>query len=321
MKVHPILSLLGIDHISPSHIQAWNQSPAAWACRYLFGIKTTTTVNMQIGKLVEDLILKSQMHGIHFDDVTTPHRDGLSDKELEKATYMAFHGCAKLSTYLAENNDSIIGTQMKIEASNYSHGDPLPAPLIGFADAVTKKGAIIEIKTAGRAPAGDEPTRPHLQQLSTYVMNSFYDVGLQGGYVKLFTPRPRGLILYCLTRKEKPTIMRELHIFEPDKDSAELGSMMHDAFQCYMDFEADIGRYHNFLDLFENAARKISGDSNVHYLEHTPQQQRRIVKDICAVLPVDFGHFRMSDYSPNDVFQMFRTGEVSEDLKTDEATI
>ena len=327
MYIHPVLRLMGIKHISVSHIQAWNASPAAWACRYLFDIKQPASESMNRGKLVENMILDSLLINVDFDD--SKHDDlksTLSEKNLKTALYMAENGRDALDKFINDRDCLIRTTQLKLSREYLHLGDEqLPARMLGFADALLSDGCFVEIKTTSRAPTGDEPSLPHLQQLSSYICTAYIErsISAVNSYVTKFAPYPSGMIMYCLSRKENPIIMREMtHDAGGLKDVLANGT--YNAYWIDQSFEQVVLRYRNFLDLFLPVCSRISDYSdgkryseydlfNEDFGQPTEEQQKILRQEICRVIPIDFEHYRMSGLSPSHVREMFDSGICDED--------
>ena len=250
-NIHPVLEKLGINHISVSHIHAWNASPGAWAARYLHGISSPPSDAMRVGTVVEKAILEAI-------EKNRPCRIVVNDDPVfyarneNKISHMVDNGARELNQYLYEARDHLaIGkAQQKVEFTN-SH---LPAPMVGYIDHQTRRGRIIEIKTTSRAPANNDPAALHMQQIA------FYAQALKEGAV----------IMYCLTRKQDPVILREY-----------LAPELKEHYHAFMRM---VQNYTRFLDLFD-----MDCDAD------------ELKSRICGMLPIDWEHFRMSGLNRAEV--------------------
>ena len=290
-----VLKQLGIEHISVSHVQAWQASQAAWAARYLYKMDQPVSAAMNIGKVVEEVLLDMiiEQHEYMEDSIKWENATSdMDDKDIAKAAHMIKNGHSALVTYLDDNETFIVpeSLQYKVAKNVCPYSEYLPC--IGYIDAMTIDGTIIEIKTTSRAPTNDAPKPAHLQQLAFYVSSMVYAREEQDEN-RLCTPaelllpnNPKGVILYCLARKTGPTILREYSWTDPDLLADDLERHYETFYNLCSTYDYWLSRFQNEVDLQLRAAPNGADQRN-------NEAVRRIIS---RAIPIDYDNFRVSGY-------------------------
>ena len=295
-----VLKQLGIQHISVSHVQAWQASQAAWAARYLYEMDQPISDAMIVGKVVEEVLLDMiiEQHEYMEDSIKWENAtSGMADKDIAKAAHMIKYGHSALVTYLDDNETFIVPQSLQFKVAKHVCPYSEYLPCIGYIDAMTIDGTIIEIKTTSRAPTNDDPKPAHMQQLAFYVSSMVYTRGKQDE-LSLRTPaelllpsNPKGVILYCLARKASPTILREYKWRDQNElYQDDLESHYEKFYNLCSTFDYWLNRFKNEVDLLTRAA----SDTDQRY----SAKVRRIIS---RSIPIDYDNFRVSGYMPSEL--------------------
>lgn len=155
----------GIQHLSPSSLNCWRESPGVWALRYLANIRDDGEAAMWRGSAVENG-WAALLHG----------------KSLEEATDMAHqafdqNAAGEIADEISAERDMIapmleqcikwkapsdlLASQIKIE-----HWlDDVPVPVIGYVD-FAFDGIDVDLKTTKACPSSPRPN--HARQVALY---------------------------------------------------------------------------------------------------------------------------------------------------------
>lgn len=164
----------GLKHTSPSQINMWEESPAAWAASYLYGRKFSFGVAAQIGVLTESVVASVLSESSTFDAAleyakTTFNKNNALNpnvKDLERVNdigVMATQAIEALKQY--GRPDFTLNGQHKIEI--ICKGDGWELPVIGYIDFLyPSHGLIVDLKTTMRMPS--TMSGAHLRQGAIY---------------------------------------------------------------------------------------------------------------------------------------------------------
>lgn len=166
-----------LDHTSASQINMWEESPAAWVARYLFGKKFKFGVAAQIGVLTEKVVenvLFGMSHGealqLAYKEFDRSNALNTNEKELARKSdieHMSTMALEVLAPYgEPEMMQDINGrSQQRIELK--CNGPDWELPIVGYLDFVyPQHGLIIDLKTTLRCPS--TMSRAHQRQASIY---------------------------------------------------------------------------------------------------------------------------------------------------------
>ena len=163
-----------LKHTSPSQINMWEESPAAWGASYLYGHKFSFGVAAQIGVLTEQVVAavlserESFSNAVEQAEKTFTKNNALntSQKDLGRIgdiAVMAEQAIEVLKPY--GKPDFPLDGQHKIEIM--CKGDGWQLPVIGYIDFYyPDQGLIVDLKTTLRMPS--TMTGAHLRQGAIY---------------------------------------------------------------------------------------------------------------------------------------------------------
>ena len=278
-----VFAELDIDHLSFSHLNTWGVSPAAWALRYIKGLRTPPNDNMMRGILVEHIIVDHMRSDMPLDDLIKMHIENSdyefqSEKTLEMIAHMAFNGATALRKIIPAGVVPLVPAGDKGQWLVKHEIAGIPVPLIGFPDIVFSDGTVVEIKTASSAPPGNKPRLAHIQQLAVYMKWLEQHLDSQAGIVKAFiqVPQVKGMILYCLARQRNPVI--DCHFNMTDIEPR------------FHEVEKTAFNLMNFLQLTKAGYDKLGWQSEI-----------TLQDAIMAITPCDPDHFYLNDYSREDI--------------------
>jgi len=289
-----LLLRLGIDRLSPSHVQSWVESPSSWAMRYVHGLRTSANANMHIGSLVEECALRATF-GVWKDmdpsDVAMfamEERDPdieMTEKEQDKLMHM-------VTSLVPVMRERFVGEELlvpqrtafmqwRVERRMKTDLGSMHLPMIGYLDGLTRTGTVIEVKTSAVMPPAGKPRPDHLQQVAFYwecVRNALAMERPKFREQLLLSAlsewKPNVVMFYALARKKNPVLVIEPTVTE-----------LEDAFRM---LEWKVSKLMKWLRLFW-------GVDDVDEL-------RSLVTDS---IPVRSDDFRMNNYSDEQVARVF----------------
>lgn len=151
----------GLTHTSPSSINMWEDCPAAWIAKYLYGKSFSFGVAAQIGvlteKVVADTLTGAKTHEealkLAKDEFKRKNALNTSEKDLARIgdiEAMSTLAIEELKQY--GEPDFTEDGQHKIELN--CKGDGWELPVIGYTDFVyPKHGLVVDLKTTLRMPS------------------------------------------------------------------------------------------------------------------------------------------------------------------------
>jgi hypothetical protein len=163
----------GINHLSPSALNCWRETPGLWCLRYLAGVRDETNAAMHRGTSVERG-LDAMLHGAspedahkfainEFDRLFTGVLSDEIEAERELIPGMVKQ-CHKWRDDMKEAGalPDLAATQLRVE----TWLDGVDIPVIGYVDFTFMDGPDIDLKTTKRCPS--EPSANHLRQVALY---------------------------------------------------------------------------------------------------------------------------------------------------------
>lgn len=151
----------GIEHLSPSSLNLWRDSPGIWALRYLKKIKDDGSAAMWRGSAVEDG-LAALLRGATLQDACLKAEQSFllnSQGELGDE-YGLISPMVKECGRWQPPSD-LNATQLRVEY----FFDAVPIPVIGFVD-FAFDGIDVDLKTTKACPSTPRPD--HVRQVSLY---------------------------------------------------------------------------------------------------------------------------------------------------------
>ena len=123
------LKKLEIKRISVDHVHLWNQCPAAWAARYLYGLRPAKSAADKKRAAILNVIKESILTGTRPSETQCSEQiENLSDYAKVTAWISVGHAIATLRIYEEQHGDPIdTGLSGHIEA--VQKGTDYPAPL------------------------------------------------------------------------------------------------------------------------------------------------------------------------------------------------
>lgn len=157
--------LHGIDHLSPSSLNLWRDSPGIWALRYLARVKDDGNAAMWRGTAVENG-MAALLRGLNLTEAVALSEMGfnlnaqgeLSD-EIAAEYVLIRPMLACLQNWVAPSE--LIATQLKVEYWI----DDIPIPVIGYLD-FAFEGLDVDLKTTKAIPS--KPRPDHVRQVALY---------------------------------------------------------------------------------------------------------------------------------------------------------
>lgn len=155
----------GIDHLSPSSINAWKSSPGIWALRYLASVRDKGNPAMWRGTAVENgfaaLLRGGTMNAavkLAEDNFLLNSVGEINDEiDAERANVKAMiFECMKWKP-----PGPLLATQIRVE----HHFDGIPIPVMGYVD-LSFEGPDIDLKTTKACPSA--PRGDHVRQVALY---------------------------------------------------------------------------------------------------------------------------------------------------------
>ena len=288
---------IGVEHLSPSSINSWQASPAAWSIRYLQKLVDPPNDNMIIGTVVENIIRETVMgkkeetpdaeddrvRGIINDWMERTHF--VEDKSEPAARHMAEFGTEtvqKLFNSLGKPTVLLPNNRKMHQQWRFELGVPgLAVPLIGYPDFVLSNGVIIEIKTAKAAPPKGVPRAAHLRQLALYVRCLQQMLAPRNPVqAKMHPLNVSGVIVYCLRRKKDPVL-----VFSVSPDDID---------QAFGDLIISARKLQKFLGV------AIAGMTTLE-----PDRKNRIAEGLMQLVPWDHDDFRLSNHDTDALRVLF----------------
>lgn len=166
--------LHGMQHTSPSAINAWAESPDWWVAKYLFKRQFPTGAAMAVGIAVENVVARV-LQGQDYESSLEAETGEYNKKILfmgqvdarERANHiapMSAMALEQLKPY-GEPEFGANGKQKSIKI--VAKGDDWELPIIGYLDFhFPKHGLIVDLKTTGRMPSAMSPA--HKRQATIY---------------------------------------------------------------------------------------------------------------------------------------------------------
>lgn len=165
----PIFEKIGLDHVSPSNLNTWANSPAIWAIRYGMGFRGQPTPKMSLGKAVErglqEFLRDGDFDRAQHEAVLAFNMD-LADplKETKERDLIKPMLDQAIDAMVTLNPEIKSPPMLQSKASMYLKG--IPVPCIGYTDFEFDGSMIVELKTTQRMPSSPSPS--HMRQIAFY---------------------------------------------------------------------------------------------------------------------------------------------------------
>jgi hypothetical protein len=155
----------GIEHLSPSSLNLWRDSPGIWALRYLKRIKDEGSAAMWRGTAVENG-LAGLLRGVPIDEACTmaemnflQNSAGEVSEDIDTERELIAPMVKECSRWQPPSD--LNATQIKVEY----FFDAVPIPVIGYVD-FCFDGIDVDLKTTKACPSSPRPD--HIRQVSLY---------------------------------------------------------------------------------------------------------------------------------------------------------
>ena len=156
----------GIQHLSPSSLACWRESPGVWSLKYLAGVKDEGGAAAWRGSAVENGLAAMLRGGATLADATAvalqayeQNAQGEIADDINAEREMIAPMLAELSKWQPPSN--LNAAQIRVE-----HFMPdIPVPVIGYVD-FAFDGIDIDLKTTKACPSTPRPN--HVRQVSFY---------------------------------------------------------------------------------------------------------------------------------------------------------
>jgi hypothetical protein len=222
----------GIDHLSPSSLNAWAMQPALWVMERLLGIRAPVSCAAHRGTAVEQGVTLGLVNPdmsvseckrealLRFDELAAFSGDPRKQKHREEVPGMVENALLELRQY---------GVPDRVQ-EKVSHLLPgLPVPVIGYLDFawISQHGIVADLKTSERLPSAIADA--HARQGALYVHRSNYEMRFAYITAKSTTPKVAVYVLLDAQRHMRDLIVigRRLERFlSLSRDPHELAGLL-----------------------------------------------------------------------------------------------
>ena len=296
--------LYGIDHLSPSSLNAWIGCPGAWAMNYIARApRGPANDRMRIGIVVENAIMNSVYHNYGrpapdfaegFAREYALSKYGMTEDLQEKCGRLAYTGSKVLHETMTHDVNEWGLFLQPYEFSEIEGGEQqfmitrhpdVDMPFHGYLDGLTDTGVILEIKTTSRTPNKGMATPDHSRQALAYEQSLSMTQAISKGAV--IADKPMAVTALYSSIAPKAQI---LYIVDKRAPDAFVTSPNHN---FHKDFALAANSLHNLL----KATSKGVGITSLR-------------NKLMTMIPMDWDHFRMSDYTREMYAEFMETGKI-----------